>query len=111
MINYLEEIGIYQEFKKLKIADCNETYIKNHENLNIEIKSNKEKFIAYFQNLIKKRNLTLNLDEVRENFDFLIHDDSFINQKKEQLYLPNEKKKHTDMLTEMINKIDLNIEH
>ena len=63
MVNYLEEIGIYKEFKNLKIADCSETQTKTHENLNIEIKSNKIKFIAYFENLVKKKNLNFKLDE------------------------------------------------
>lgn len=53
LINFLEEIGIYKEFKNLEIADCSETNVKNHENLNIEIKRNRQKFLDYFLHIIQ----------------------------------------------------------
>lgn len=94
----------------MEIADCSETNIKDHEQLNIEIKSSKNKFLDYFYNMIKKKESKINKKEIEE-YDFEIYDSQDENKITENIFLLKEKKKQVDLISQMINNIDLTIEN
>lgn len=111
--NYLEEIGILQEFKSINILDsANNKILKEHESLNVEIPLNKVKFIEYFHNILnekysfKKKYHKKN----QENYAFKIEDEDEEKKNPDEIMLINDQKEVVDNYTKMILEIDLSIE-
>ena len=112
LLNYLEEIGLLPELIKINIYGTSENKLKTHEMLNIEINSNKKKFLDYFVNKIQEKlSFKYKNKKIEKDYDFEIEDTISNKSDSGKLFLlKNEKQKNDGEITKMINNIDLTIE-
>ena len=122
-INYLEDIGLYAELKKLQMTtSSNNTnqnpVISGHEVYNVDVPSGKAHFLQYFYDIYHNKRQKKNLlkEETDYNYGFDLEDEKIDDNSKNgnyQLLEQNEKKKDsTDRAFKqlMIEDIDLAIE-
>ena len=115
LLNYLEEIGLLTELININIYGTSENILKTHEMLNIEINSNKKKFLDYFVNKIQEKlSFKYKNKKIEKDYDFQIEDTISNKSNSGKLFLlkneKNEKNKNDGEITKMINNIDLTIE-
>ena len=116
IIDYLDEIGILEELKNIKILGEKNLILKKHESINIDIPLNKKKFEEFFLEILKEKNKFRNfVDKSEKEYDFDISDFEEKSKNSENLLIlqktKNKKKKELDFITKKIRNIDLTIKN
>ena len=119
-INYLEDIGLYREIKKLNMTEkTSHGVISGHEKFNVDVPSGRAKFLEYFNIMINEKKIkkNFNVDPNENNkADFEV-DDKQIEEEKfgkegkmEILKVETNKSFNKDVSQQIIDDIDQTIE-